>query len=59
MSHMITEMVAKANINSDISDADFVFQVLITCGKKVMAEILPAAIPNSCIDVISKVKINK
>jgi hypothetical protein len=51
---MITLMVAKANMSSDISPADFVFHVLITCGKKVMAEILPAAIPSICIEVISK-----
>jgi hypothetical protein len=51
---MITEMVANANMSNEISAADFVFQVLITCGKKVMAEILPAAIPRSCIEVISK-----
>ncbi len=51
-SHIITETVAKANINKEISDADFVFHVLITCGKKVMAEMLPAAMPKSCIDVI-------
>ena len=54
MSHIITEMVAKANISSDISEADFVFQVLITCGKNVIAEMLPAAMPRSCIEVISK-----
>ena len=51
---MITEMVANANINSEISAADFVFQVFITWGKKVMAEILPAAIPKICIAVISR-----
>jgi len=51
-SHMITEIVAKANISNDISDADLVFHVLITCGRKVMAEMLPAAIPRSCIEVI-------
>jgi hypothetical protein len=53
-SHMITEMVAKANISKEMSEADFVFQVFITCGRKVMAEMLPAAIPRSCIDVIIK-----
>jgi hypothetical protein len=48
-------MVAKANIRSDISEADFVFHVLITWGKKVMAEMLPAAIPRICIEVISDI----
>jgi hypothetical protein len=57
MSHMMTDMVANANIRSDISEADFVFHVLITCGKKVMAEILPAAIPRSCMEVISSLQI--
>lgn len=45
-------MVAKANISSEISEADFDFQVFITCGKKVIAEMLPAAIPRSCIEVM-------
>ena len=49
---MITDMVAKANMSNEMSEADLVFQVLMTCGKKVMAEMLPAAIPKSCIDVI-------
>jgi hypothetical protein len=44
-SHMITLMVAKVNMSNEMSPADFVFHVLITWGKKVMAEILPAAIP--------------
>ena len=51
-SHIITEMVANANIINEISEADFVFQVLITWGKNVMAEMLPAAMPKSCIAVI-------
>lgn len=51
-SHIITDMVANVNISSEMSSADFVFQVLMTCGKKVMAEMLPAAIPKSCIEVI-------
>ena len=47
-------MVEKANMSNDISEADFVFHVLITWGKKVMAEMLPAAMPRSCIEVINK-----
>ena len=49
---MITEIVAKANISSEISAADFVLHVFITCGKKVMAEIEPAAIPKICKEVM-------
>lgn len=43
--HIITDMVAKVNISSEISAADLVRQVLITCGKKVMDEIIPAVMP--------------
>ena len=56
-SHMITEMVAKVNISSEISAADLVFQVLMTCGKKVMEEIHPAVMPKMSIAVIIKYKL--
>ena len=49
----MTEMVAKVNMSKEISSADLLFQVLMTWGKKVMAEILPAVMPKSCIEVIS------
>jgi hypothetical protein len=39
-------MVANVNISREMSPADLVFHVLITWGRKVIAEILPAAIPN-------------
>jgi hypothetical protein len=39
---MITLMVANKNIMSDMSPADFVFHVLITCGKNVNEESVPA-----------------
>ena len=48
----MTDIVAKANIISEMSEADLVFHVLITCGKKVIAEMLPAAIPKICMEVI-------
>ncbi|MCW3075221.1 MAG: hypothetical protein JWP69_2290 [Flaviaesturariibacter sp.] len=51
-SHMITLMVANVNIRSEISPADLVFHVLMTCGRNVIAEMLPAAMPRSWIDVI-------
>ena len=43
---MITLRVANKNINIEISLADFVRQVFITCGKNVIEEIVPAAMPN-------------
>ncbi len=52
-SHMITEIVAKVNMRSDMSAADFVFQVFITCGKKVMEEIHPAVMPRRSNAVIA------
>jgi hypothetical protein len=55
-SHIITEMVAKVNISSEISAADLLFQVLITCGKKVMEEMHPAVMPNMSMAVITKFK---
>ena len=45
--HIMTLIVANVNISKDMSPADFVFQVLMTCGKKVMAEMLPAAMPSN------------
>lgn len=44
-SQIITDIVAKVNISNEMSDADLVRQVLITCGKKVIEEIQPAVIP--------------
>lgn len=55
-SHMITEMVAKVNISSEISAADLVFQVLITCGKNVTDEMHPAFMPNRSMAVMGKNK---
>jgi hypothetical protein len=55
-SHMITEMVAKVNISNEISAADLVFHVLMTCGKKVMEEIHPAVMPKISMAVIIKFK---
>ena len=55
-SHMITEMVANVNISSEISAADLVFHVLITCGRKVMEEMHPAVMPKMSIDVMQKIK---
>jgi hypothetical protein len=49
---MITLIVANVNISMDISPADLVFQVFITCGRKVIAVILPAVIPRISIAVI-------
>jgi hypothetical protein len=54
-SHIITEMVAKVNISREMSAADLVFHVLITCGRKVMDEMHPAVIPKMSIDVIIKI----
>lgn len=50
--HIITDSVAKAKVSSEMSAADFVFHVLITCGRNVMAEMLPAAMPKSCKEVM-------
>jgi hypothetical protein len=61
-SHMITDMVAKVNISKEMSSADLVFHVFITCGKKVMEEIQPAVIPRTSSAVMLKfeaVKISK
>ncbi len=55
-SHMITEIVANVNISSEMSAADFVFQVLITCGRKVMEEMHPAVMPSRSMAVIIQVK---
>ena len=55
-SHIITEMVAKVNISSEISAADLVFHVLMTCGKKVTEEMHPAVMPNMSMAVIIKFK---
>ena len=51
-SHIMTEMVAKVNISSEMSAADLVFHVLITCGRKVMEEMQPAVIPNRSSEVM-------
>jgi hypothetical protein len=40
--HMISFVTAIINIMREISFADFSFQVLITCGKKVSVVIAPA-----------------
>ena len=45
----MTGIVAKANNNRDMSEAGLLFHFLITCGRKVMEEILPATIPGICI----------
>ncbi len=55
----MTERVANANISTEMSEADFVFHVFITCGKNVIAEMLPAAMPKSCIEVIDEYEIIK
>ncbi len=55
-SHMTTEMVAKVNISSEISAADFVFHVLMTWGKKVIEEMHPAVMPSMSMAVIIKFK---
>ena len=44
-SHNTTLVVANKNITSEISCADFVFQVLITCGKKTSEDMVPATYP--------------
>jgi hypothetical protein len=54
-SHMMTEMVANVNISREISAADLVFQVLMTCGRNVMEEMHPAVIPKMSIAVIAVV----
>jgi hypothetical protein len=46
-------MVAKVNISNETSSADFDFHVLMTCGKKVIAEIHPAVIPKMSSAVIN------
>lgn len=53
-SHMITERVANVNMSSEISAADFVFHVLMTCGKNVMEEMHPAVMPSMSIAVMVK-----
>jgi hypothetical protein len=42
ISHNTTLVVANKNITSEISVADFVFQVLITCGKNTSEDMVPA-----------------
>jgi hypothetical protein len=41
-SQSITLLVANKNINKEISLVDFVFQVLITCGRNTSVETVPA-----------------
>ena len=41
----------KNRVSEDRSFVDFVFQILITCGKKVMVETKPAAVPIAPIKV--------
>jgi hypothetical protein len=53
-SQIITDIVAKVNMSSEISSADLVRQVLITCGKNVMEEMQPAVIPKRSNAVILK-----
>lgn len=55
-SHMITEIVANVNISNEISAADLVFQVFMTCGRKVIEEIHPAVMPKISMAVIVKFK---
>lgn len=44
---MITDRVAKVNMSSEMSSADLVLQVLMTCGINVMPEIVPAVSPKT------------
>lgn len=46
-SQRITLSVANKNMNIEISLADLVFHVLITCGKKTNVDIVPATYPST------------
>jgi hypothetical protein len=50
--HIMTLSVTNKNIHKEISFAALVCQVFITCGKNVMEDMVPAAIPNISIAFI-------
>lgn len=55
-SHSDTFKNKKNNVREERSFVDFVFHIFITCGKKVMVETKPAAVPIKPIKVSGIIK---